>query len=213
MTSDETKHNSLTDLEEVETEIETAIGESLREFDDIYKGVEQPTRVYLISTLALSVVAWDLAFNYGVYDTVFFGRLFFVWVACTSILLAITLLPPQKRFLNRTTVGALLVPSVWLATVAFLPGNHESELADFWISLVELATLFSLPYLGFALLFLTQPDTFTLSTRMRIGMAIIILFIALVGYLIGSNHPYFLTCNNFDISGNFVPTNCVTEQL
>ena len=44
--------------------------------------------------------------------------------------------------------------------------------------------------------------------RPGIGMILVVLFMGTAGYIAGSNHTYLLTCDDFEISGSFVPTDC-----
>jgi hypothetical protein len=191
----------------LQDELDTALDAELREYDDTFRTVGSAVRVYVLGSVAISIIAWDLAFHYAIYDTIFFERLFVVWVACTATLIASAFLPKRHRFLKPVSVIALLIPSIWLLTTILIP-EDESTLTELLSSLVQLATLLSLPYLGFALLFLAQPDTFRLPVRLRVGMFVVALVIALSGFWLGSNHPYVLDCWDFEVSGNYVPENC-----
>lgn len=194
----------------VESDVEAIINDSLEEMVQEYNQFTPTVRVYLFATVGLSIATWDITFNLGVYDTIFFSKLFFLWVACTATVLAVQFLEKDDRNFDNITRVALLIPTVWLVTVALLPvtDGDSSDWMEIWLFVVQLATLISLPYLAFTLLLLTQPDTFTLPRRMRFGLVVVVFIIGVLGYLIGSNHPHFLSCRNFEVSGNAVPANC-----
>lgn len=197
----------------IEEELEQAVSAELDEVEKAIQAISTPVRTYLIVAVALGVAAWNITFNLGAYQTIFFHHLFFVWIAATVTLIAGLFLQGEDAFIDRMTLFALLLPSGWLLTVAILPTGEGNVtlLADIWLTVIQIATVFSLPYLAFALLYLTQPDTFALPGRLRVGLLVVVLLIALSGYLIGSNHRTFLTCSDFVVSGNDTPADCINE--
>ncbi len=41
-----------------------------------------------------------------------------------------------------------------------------------------------------------------------IGIILVVLFMGTAGYIAGSIHTCLLTCDDFEISGSFIPTDC-----
>ena len=73
----------------------------------------------------------------------------------------------------------------------------------------SIAVLIITPYLGFVLVSILYPEfTRIKEAGPKFGIILIIVVMTISGYLIGSNHDHFLSCNDFEISGNHVPRNC-----
>ena len=72
-----------------------------------------------------------------------------------------------------------------------------------------LAVLACFPYVAWVIVSVLYPEFTRLKERgPRIAIIFIIVVMTTAGYLIGSNHHRFLTCEDFEISGQFVPSNC-----
>lgn len=194
-------------------DVEDTLTAGLQEMEQVYKVIPTPIRSYLLASVALALATWSIAFNLGVYQIIFFNHLFFVWVASTATLIAGIFLRQDDAFFDTITLLALLVPSAWLLTEMLLPTDQTdvSALMNIWLFVMQIATVLSLPYLAFTLLYLTQPDTFVLPRRLQGGLVAVVLAMTLLGYVLGSNHRLFLTCHDFQISGNDTPINCVAE--
>jgi hypothetical protein len=72
------------------------------------------TRAYLLAVVGLSTVLWDLGFNMGAFGTIFFDKLFFVWVACTTILIGSLFVPRNKRPFGSFGAVVMALPTIWL---------------------------------------------------------------------------------------------------
>ena len=67
----------------------------------------------------------------------------------------------------------------------------------------------TLPYLLYVIVAAVVPDIDRLKhTKLRVALLGIILVTAIAGFVIGKSHPLFLTCENFKVGGNDMPTNC-----
>ena len=55
---------------------------------------EQEAKAFMLSAIALAAGIFNIAFWYGVFETIFFEHLFYVWVAATVALTASMLVPP-----------------------------------------------------------------------------------------------------------------------
>ncbi len=170
-------------------------------------------RDYVIGAVGLSIVVWDVAFNYGVYGAVFFNRYFAVWVVCTAVLLASMFLPAEQRPVGFIGAVALFVPTLWLILAWLLPAGTRSLPAMLRVmtTLAEIITLLSFPYIGYVLLDVSHPGQLSLPRRLLYGLVGVTVVIAIVGFVIGRNHPQLLTCEQFRVSGNDVPADCRTE--
>ena len=59
-----------------------------------YKFSDQEARAFVLSATALSTSVFNIAFWYGVFKTVFFEHLFYIWVTSSVALAASMLVPP-----------------------------------------------------------------------------------------------------------------------
>ncbi|MGB5565582.1 MAG: hypothetical protein WBN93_04555 [Acidimicrobiia bacterium] len=65
------------------------------------------------------------------------------------------------------------------------------------------------PMVFWIVLRLVAPDYFSIpNRRLKVMSVVIVLFIALLGYGVGELNGRFLSCNEFKVSGNDLPTEC-----
>jgi len=114
-------------------------------------------------------------------------------------------LPWRGRFL-------LALPTVWLVLSAFIDIEaYRLDSPGTWaLWLVTLASAFlTLPYLLYVIIVAVVPDIDRLKhPKLRVALSGILLVMAMAGFVIGKNHPLFLTCENFKVGGHDIPENC-----
>ncbi|MEM6281931.1 MAG: hypothetical protein AAF787_07040 [Chloroflexota bacterium] len=196
----------MTNLEELEQEFEDEIGLNEPTLDT----VDVTIRNYVVVAVALSIATWDIAFNYGVYGVVFYHRYFIIWVICTATLLAALLLPQSQRPIGFWGALAIMIPSIWLVLILVLPGDAASTHIALRVTrvIVEIVTILTLPYISYLLLVIFQPQAIHIPWRLLLRLFAVIIAIGILGYVIGSNNHLFITCGDFEISGQDIPTNC-----
>lgn len=172
------------------------------------KPVERPTTAFILAAVGVALGAWQFGFNWGVYATVFFEHIFTVWIASLAVCLACLWLPAEQRPLSVAGMLALTTPTLWLV-VAVLAHVIETDLSWLLFVVGNLVLLLCLPYVAYVLIALLQTD----GTRLRgkralVGLVSIAVGIAALGYVVGANHFYVLTCNDFRLSGQYIPKNC-----
>ena len=174
----------------------------------------EEARAFVLSAIVLSTGVFGIAFWYGVFGTVFFEHLFYVWVASTVALVASLFVPPidaLPKFMSWRGRFVLILPSVLMVMTA-LQGTDlaTSEQGGWLVWGLNMAIIaVTLPYLLYVLILVAVPDIDRLThPRLRIGVFAITGLIALAGYEIGAHHPRFLTCYDFKVSGSNVPENC-----
>jgi hypothetical protein len=65
------------------------------------------------------------------------------------------------------------------------------------------------PMVFWIVLRLVAPDYFSIpNRRLKVMSVVIVLVIALLGYGVGKLNGRFLSCNEFEISGNDLPADC-----
>jgi len=172
-------------------------------------------KVFVISAIALSATVSNAAFWYGVFGIIFFTHLLYVWVAATAALLASFFIPrmdtPAVRLPWRGRF-LLALPTVWLVLSAFIDIEaYRTDSPGTWARwLVTLASAFlTLPYLLYVIIVAVVPDIDRLKhPKLRVALSGILLVMAMAGFVIGKNHPLFLTCENFKVGGHDIPENC-----
>jgi hypothetical protein len=172
-------------------------------------------KVFVISAIALSATVSSAAFWYGVFGTIFFEHLLYVWVAATAALLASMFIPPMETPLVKLPWRGrfiLALPTVWLVLSALIDIEaYRPDSPGSWVLwVVSLASAFlTLPYLLYVVIVAVVPDIDRLKhTKLRVALLGIILVTAIAGFVIGKNHPLFLTCENFKVGGHDIPKNC-----
>jgi hypothetical protein len=172
-------------------------------------------KVFVISAIVLSTTVSYIAFWYGVFGTIFFDYLFYVWIAATAALLASLFIPQMEtpplklpwrgRFI-------LALPTVWLVLSTFIDVEaYRPDSPGTWVLwVVTLASAFlTLPYLLYVIIVAVVPDIDRLThTKLRVALLGILLATGMAGFVIGKNHSLFLTCEDFKVGGHDIPANC-----
>jgi hypothetical protein len=161
----------------------------------------------LLVTVASATVAFMLGFNVGAFGVIFFDQLLLVWVIATIVLVAsiISDLPPNtwpRRLI-------LLLPSLWLLA-AWVDNAQDVSEGDRIVFFLTLGvTAVALPFVAWILVtaintdFEELPRSNKLLVIAAVGIAII------VGFGVGARNDFILTCEDFKISGNDLPANCI----
>jgi len=158
--------------------------------------------------VGMSIVVWWPSFTLGAYGEIFFTEMLAVWAAATAAFVFVLI---ERRPLGGRLLRAflLLLPSVWLVLTAVV----DDEVTDLAIAIVDvvaiLAVLIGIPFTLGVLVRVVWPD-FAHDTRTRTKWLIagVVLGVAVISFLIGLNHEHFLTCWDFELSGNWQPENC-----
>ncbi|MGB7861258.1 MAG: hypothetical protein WBM90_12235 [Acidimicrobiia bacterium] len=171
---------------------------------------DQPSgedRATLLIVVPAATVAFALAFNFGAFGVIFFDRILAVWVMATIVLIAslIGRLPPRSWW-GRVI---LLLPSAWVV-LAFLDSPADGERLDESVFVVAIVvTLLTLPFIAWVLISAINPEFLNLSTRNKGAVVAAVVIFAAVGWGFGARNDAFLVCDDFKVSGNDLPANCV----
>ena len=174
------------------------------------------TRTYLLAVVGLTTVLWDLGFTLGAFGTIFFEKLFFVWVACTSILIGSLFVPSKKRPFGPFGAVVMALPTIWLIMQVWENVSPiQPKIIDIDIVILVIAiviTVLSLPYVARILISVTVSESLSIQSRkLQTAVIIISLVAGLTGFFVGANNYLFLTCQDFKVSGNDLPANCRPE--
>lgn len=161
---------------------------------------------YILPLVALAVAMWDVAFNVGAFGTIFYNRIFSIWIASTTVLAGCFLMP------NQAPIPPLGVVLMGLPTPWFILNSIDSHLIydlDYVTVFIGVIVYFvSLPYTLWVLFSLTHYELVNLPRKLVLRLGLFIISVGIVGYLMGSHHFWFLTCKDFEISGSHKPDNC-----
>jgi len=175
-------------------------------FDDIDPGV----RSFILIAVAIAFPAWDFGFEIGAFGRLFFEKIFFAWSISTALLIVLLFIPRNRLQIPRIAWFATAIPSFWLVlaiTTRLAPDDQVLRLALTVFGFIAYLACF--PYVIYMAISIAYPELIRLGRAgPRVGVSVIVLFMAAAGYISGSNHSRLLTCEDFEISGHFVPENC-----
>ena len=185
--------------------------------DDLLKGLDREgepegLRAFFATTIAASLLFWDLAFSLGAYHTVFYYRLFQILVA-SSVLLIGSLALRREVKVRPWMLVLLGIPFVWLVARFAAPLGHGSP-PEHVLDLVLMGlTLASVPFTFLAVTRVVAPDFFALpNLRLKAVAVAIVVLVAIAGYLIGTFNYRFTTCQDYVLAGDNKPSNCSSSE-
>ncbi len=164
-------------------------------------------RATLLITAGSASVALTVGFNLGAFGVIFFDQLLVVWVVATIVLVSsiVSDLPPSTW--PRRLV--LLVPSLWLIA-AWIDNAYTFDRSERVVfALTVTVTMFVLPAVAWLLITVINTDFADLPGRKK-GIVIAAVGLSMIiGYGLGARNDMFLDCDDFKISGNHLPANCL----
>ena len=187
----------------------------LERHDDKKTEYPTPATLTLMSTaIGLSSYIWDLSFNYGAFGTIFLGHSIAVWIFSLSVLMVMALTThnplPGKKWLGYLMLS---LPSIWLVLRIIDDSTQTGQPIDkVLVVMSSLSILVALPYLLYLFIYFTHADLLRLKSKLIIGLVAIGLLMGVIGYTLGSHNSFIMTCQNFVVSGQDTPNNCVNEQ-
>lgn len=167
-------------------------------------------RATLLIAVGSASVAFMLGFNFGAFGVVFFDQVFTVWVVATIVFVAsiFTRLEPQTW--PRRVV--LVIPSFWLI-LSWLNNNTDLErIDDFTIVFTVVVTLVPLPFVGWILITTINSEFAELPRRNKAVVIATVGLFLVAGLVLGARNDLVLDCDDFKVSGNDLPDNCVSQS-
>jgi hypothetical protein len=167
---------------------------------------EDSRRVVAAALAGAALGSWP-AFTLGVYGVIFFEQHLALWAAATSAFIALGCSRGPQVW-RRPAVLALMLPTLWIVLAWILPvgGTSGAYQALFWLGVV--ITVLGLPALAAFLVRLIVPTAERLQGRERLAVAGVVATLMITSFVVGTQHPRILTCEDFTISGNHAPDNC-----
>jgi hypothetical protein len=169
-------------------------------------GLDRESRRVVAIAVAASSIGWWPAFTMGVYGVIFFEQHLALWAAATSAFVAVEI-AGGRRVWRRVSNYTLLLPSLWLVLIWLLPvTTSTAHYLLFWFGVVM--TLLGLPALAAFLVRLLVPGAVSLPRKQAVVAMVSVAIVMAAAYVLGTQHPHMLSCDDFSISGNFAPENC-----
>ena len=182
--------------------------------DDILSGFgrqdssEPEIRTFFVSTIATAMVAWDIAFNLGAFHTVFFARRHQLAVVLFVVVLG-TLALRRQVHVHWWVLAFLSIPFVWIVFRLIFPERDSGQLTGTVDSGFLIAIIVIYPVAFWVVLRLMAPDYFDIpNLRLKIASFTIVIVVAGIGFLVGEFNNRFLSCEEFAVSGNYLPADC-----
>ncbi|MFC0601267.1 hypothetical protein [Streptomyces palmae] len=151
-----------------------------------------------------TLVIWWPAFTLGAYNDIFFDDVLALWAVATAVLLS-GLVLHRRIAVPRSSVIALLLPSIWIVLGMAAPRSKGFHYLHY---LEVVITILSAPYLTWLLSKILLPDYHELPSAQRFGAVGITAVMGILAFLLGQFNYLFLTCADFDVSGNNTPPGC-----
>lgn len=175
-------------------------------FEDIDPGV----RAFILIVIAVAYPAWDFGFELGAYGRLFYEKVFVAWSISTALLVVLLVVPREKLRVPKFAWFATAVPSLWLILALSIRTAPDVQLLGYALTVAGLlAYVACFPYVVYMAVSIAYPDLLRLTQR-KAQVSLIVIIVGLVGagFVTGQNHPHFLTCEDFEISGHHVPADC-----
>lgn len=158
--------------------------------------------------IGISIAAWWPAFTLGAWGELFFDQILTLWAASTAAFVFVLV---ERRPVGGRLVRAflLLMPSLWIL-LNFVINDETQDVATAIVDLLAIVAVFiGLIFTVFVLVRIMWPDLAgQLSRRTRWLVVLVVAGITVVSFLLGLNNSRFMTCQDFEISGNSRPPTC-----
>lgn len=197
--------------------------------DDLLKGFDEtgPARGHYQGFFATAIVtslwAWELAFQLGAHRTVFFHTRERLLVVSTVLLLGALILRRRIRVHNWVLV-VLSLPILLVLLRLVVPAQPRQSpwpqlvteagpVARVAEGVIVAAMILASPATLWVVARLLAPEYFVLpGRRIKVGLMLIVVVVAVMGYLVGRYNYRLLTCEEFLVAGDDAPKNCGHEQ-
>jgi hypothetical protein len=175
-----------------------------------FENIDAGIRSVILISVAAAFFSWDIGFEFGVYGEIFFEKVFVAWSVSLALLIIFIIIPKKLLPVPPSLWAATAIPTLWLCIALANRAAPDDILFRHALTVLGfLAVLACIPYVAFVIISVLYPEfTRFKSPGPRLGIMLIVIIMVVAGYLIGSNHDRFLTCDDFKLSGHFVPVNC-----
>ncbi|MET7378583.1 hypothetical protein ABZT08_07110 [Streptomyces sp. NPDC005526] len=154
-----------------------------------------------------ALTVWEPAFTLGAYHVVFYYQVLTLWAVSTGVLISALLLRERLPRHGWVYLACLAMPSGWLALAAVVPRDGGLSREVLFLA-GGILSIIGAPLLTWLLLQILLFGGSELSARQQRRVVGSILAVGVLAFTLGRLNHVFLTCGDFDISGNSVPRGC-----
>ncbi|MET7513216.1 hypothetical protein ABZS88_07015 [Streptomyces sp. NPDC005480] len=151
-----------------------------------------------------TLVIWWPAFTFGAYNAIFFDNVMALWAVATAVLLS-GLVSDRRAAVPWSNRIALLLPTLWIVVGMVAPTGSSFHYIHYFEVVI---TVVSAPYLTWLLTKILLSDYDELPAVRRFEAVGITVAIGVLAFLLGKFNYLFLTCADFNESGNNTPPGC-----
>lgn len=163
-----------------------------------------------VASITLGLLTWPIAFNLGAYGEVFYDDIHSIVVASTVLLVITIVNPVYPRPWRWLVWAALAAPLLWFLTAAFVVGSTSDALErPGFVAWLVLIAVISVPLTLRLLVDLFTPELARTRNRRRTRAVVaLVAAVGIIGFVVGWQHPRFMTCADFAVAGASEPKGC-----
>ncbi|MFE7131833.1 hypothetical protein ACFVIM_13305 [Streptomyces sp. NPDC057638] len=165
----------------------------------------EPTAAVIAGGGALAV--WEPAFTLGAYSVIFYYQLLTLWAVSTGVLVSAVLLRERQPRHGWLYTTCLTLPTIWLVLAAALPDRAGTS-RELLFLVGGILSIIGTPLLTWLLLRILLFGDSELSAGQQRRIVGAIMVVGVLAFVLGKLNDVFLTCGDFNISGNSVPQGC-----
>lgn len=175
-----------------------------------FENIDPGVRAFILIVIAVAYPAWDFGFEIGAFGRLFYEKVFVAWAISTALFVVLLVVPRDKLQVPTLAWFATAIPSLWLVLALAIRATPDVKLLGYALTASGfIAYLACFPYVIYMAITIVYPDLLRIRRRRaQFSLVAIILALAIAGYVIGINHTHLLTCEDFAISGNYIPADC-----
>ncbi|MCA2220329.1 hypothetical protein [Nonomuraea aurantiaca] len=169
-----------------------------------FSDIDPTFRATAAASAGGTLAIWWPAFTLGAYDAIFFDAVLGIWAVAAAVLLS-GLLLRVRGALHWAGWVALMLPSAWIVLAFIAPRTHGVRYLHYFEVVLTLA---GAPALAWLLSRILLPDYAELPELHRLRAIAVTIAVGILAFLLGKFNHLFLTCADFDVSGNNTPPGC-----
>jgi hypothetical protein len=124
-----------------------------------FENIDSGVRSAIVISVAASYFAWDIGFDFSVYGTIFFDKVFLVWSISFALLMIFIIIPQKILPVPRSLWVATAIPTLWvLVGLANRAAPDEILFRHALTILGFVAVLVCFPYVAYVITSVIYPD-------------------------------------------------------
>jgi len=174
------------------------------------ENLDPTVRTFIVLAVAVAFPAWDVGFELGAFGQLFYDKLFMAWSVSAALFFALIAIPRDRLRIPPVAWVAVAFPTAWIILALLARASPEiTELRYVLVVAGLVVYLACFPYMIYMALSIAYPDLMGAGLAWpKIGLIVIILVLCTSGYIAGENNSRIMTCEDFEISGQYIPQDC-----